>query len=81
TMASKEDVQHLEERIDGIEQKMDGRFAQVDSRLAQLDLNVQHVTETVNLIHHDTADLPALRQEIDDLRTRVARLEARLGMT
>ncbi|MDP3795197.1 MAG: hypothetical protein Q8R13_04720 [bacterium] len=79
TMATKEDVQHLEQRIGGIERQMATKDDLV--RLERkMDESFQAANSRLDLIHHDTADLPAIREELDNLRTRVARLEAKLGL-
>ena len=40
----------------------------------------QHVNARLDTIREDTADLPAMREELRDLRTRVDRLEQKVGL-
>jgi Skp family chaperone for outer membrane proteins len=58
--ATKEDFRQLEQRIETVKQKLDASF--------------QHVNARLDRIRDDIADLPAIREELEDLRQRVERL-------
>jgi hypothetical protein len=55
----------MQQRVETVEQKVDAGF--------------QHVNARLDRIRDDIADLPAIREEIEDLRQRVERLEHPAG--
>lgn len=69
TMASKEDLKPLatKEDLHTLEQKVDAGF--------------QHVNSRLDSIRDDISDVPAMREEVHDLRRRVEHLDQKAGRT
>ncbi len=67
-MASKDDLQKLEQKVDGL----DRRVSTIDKKV---DQGFQHINARLDLLRNDISDLPAMRQELRDLGQRVDRLE------
>lgn len=70
--------------------EVDKRFAEVDKKIIVLaeivakfarstEENFRHVNARLDRIRDDIADLPAMREELYDLRGRVERLERKVG--
>lgn len=73
-------------RIDGVETRMDGLqdemregfktlTTQIQTLAKVMQEGFQHVHAWIDVIHHDIADLPAIREELHDLRARIDKLE------
>jgi tetrahydromethanopterin S-methyltransferase subunit G len=76
TMAGKEDIKGLEERVntrlDGIDSRLDG----IDSRLDHLDARVGRIEADV----HALRDEMVHRSEFEDVLGRVTYIEKKLGI-
>ena len=64
-LATKEGLRTLEQKVDTLEQKVDTGF--------------QHVNARLDAIRDDISDVPAMREELHDLRRRVEHLEQKAG--
>ena len=76
-------------RIDRLENRMDELQAEVREGFKTLITQIQtlakimregfqHVNARIDTIHHDISDLPAIREELHDLRQRVDKLERKV---
>jgi prefoldin subunit 5 len=73
--ASKDDLQKLEQKVDGLDRKVDGLDKRVGVIDKKVDQGFQHINARLDLLRNDISDLPAMRQELRDLGQRVDRLE------
>lgn len=73
--ATKAEIQHVDERLTTLEH----RVTELGQHMTGLEQNVAdgfaHVNARLDRIRDDIADLPAIREELKDLRQRVERLE------
>ena len=85
TMASKEDIVEL--RAEVATKKDLERFATKDD-LARVEQKIQHkmdvgfagVNSRLDLVREDMNDLPTMREELDDFRNRLDRVEQKVGL-
>ena len=72
--ATKEDMHALEQRTAGLET----RLVHVEQKV---DDGFQHVNARLDIIRDDVSDLPAMREELQNLRHRLERVEQKVGLT
>lgn len=88
--ASKEEIFSFKKETGTRFAEVDTRFAEVDKRFAEMteaitklakvvEENFRHVFARLDKIRGDISDLPAMREELHDLRQRVDRLERKVG--
>ena len=71
--ATKEELRAITLRLDGLEKKVGGLDQKVDAGFFA-------VNRRIDLLHEDISDLPAMREELIDLRKRVERVERKVGL-
>lgn len=66
-------------------ERMDRGFGELAAAIVQLTKTVEegfrHVNARLDLIEQDVSDLPAIREELQELRQRVELLEKKVGVT
>ena len=60
-------------------EQVDERFDQIDKRFEQIDQQLEYITARVDVISHDTSDLPDMRQGLQDHEHRIGRLERKVS--
>jgi predicted nuclease with TOPRIM domain len=82
TLATKQDLQEMDARIDARFAKFDTRFAQVDARFAQVDARFDRIDDRFEYLekHMDTRFIELEKRFELRLDTRLADLERRMTM-
>ena len=79
-LATKDDIRHLDGRIDGLREEMHEGFASIRGEIRDLRSEIREIHSRLDAIEAELRNHAGYAKEIDHLFQRVAAIEKHLGL-